>query len=117
MKVKLIDIAKEMEISVATPKFDIRGIIGAHHSKVGNPETMEGNVEEIQKILKLMKMADDITVAKGSGMPVADDGTYEYSEGAKLIVEEALKEDEKPLFVVFMGPITDLACAYLHTQK
>ncbi|MEG2166423.1 MAG: nucleoside hydrolase, partial [Ruthenibacterium sp.] len=35
------------------------------------------------------------------------------SEGARLIIREAMKEDARPLFVTFMGPLTDLASAYL----
>jgi purine nucleosidase len=35
------------------------------------------------------------------------------NEGAKKIVEEAMKDDSRRLFVLFLGPLTDLACAYL----
>ena len=35
------------------------------------------------------------------------------SEGARLIVEEAMKADDRPLYAIFLGPLTDLASAYL----
>ncbi len=35
------------------------------------------------------------------------------SEGARLIVREAMKDDPRPLYVTFFGPLTDLASAYL----
>lgn len=38
---------------------------------------------------------------------------FEYSDGAKLIVEEALKVDENPLYIIFLGAITYMACALL----
>lgn len=35
------------------------------------------------------------------------------SEGARLIIEEAMKEDERPLYIAFLGPLTDMASALL----
>lgn len=35
------------------------------------------------------------------------------SEGADFIIQEAMREDVRPLFVLFQGAITDLACAYI----
>ena len=35
------------------------------------------------------------------------------SEGARLIIEEAMKADDRPLYAIFLGPLTDLASAYL----
>ncbi|MCA9955336.1 MAG: nucleoside hydrolase [Anaerolineales bacterium] len=35
------------------------------------------------------------------------------SPGAQLIIEEALKEYERPLYVAFYGPLTDMASALL----
>ncbi len=97
--------------ALLTPKFIIKGIISAHFSPARNNDTMEQSYAECQKVLSIMGMENDIPLVRGSKYATSKD-EYEYSEGARLIVEEALKDDELPLFVVFMGPITDLACAY-----
>jgi inosine-uridine nucleoside N-ribohydrolase len=41
----------------------------------------------------------------------------QISEGAKLIVHEAMAEDPRPLYITFLGPLTDLASAYLVEPK
>ena len=35
------------------------------------------------------------------------------SNGANLIIEEAMKNDERPLHIAFLGPLTDMASALL----
>lgn len=42
-----------------------------------------------------------------------DEKTPVMSDGAELIIREALSNDSKPLYVIFLGPITDLASVYL----
>ncbi len=39
------------------------------------------------------------------------------SEGSSLIIEEAMKDDPRPLYVLFLGPLTDLAAAYLQEPR
>jgi hypothetical protein len=39
------------------------------------------------------------------------------SEGAEFIIAEALKEDPRPLFIAFLGPLTDMASALLVEPK
>jgi purine nucleosidase len=48
---------------------------------------------------------------KGAKRELIDEYTPEPSAGAELIIKEALSGDERPLFVTFMGPLTDLASA------
>ncbi len=112
--------------ALLTPKFDIKGIIAAHFTgahdnnealytslglHLGN--TMEDSYEEIVKILRLMNMEGHVPVFKGAEKPMINEQTPCISEGAKHIIEEAMKEDSRPLFVTFQGTITDLASAYL----
>lgn len=95
--------------ALLTKQFIVKGIIGAHFGEAGS---MEKSYEECRKITKLMGM-NDIKVCRGASKKVEDTENFEYSEGAELIYEEAMKNDSHPLFVAFLGPITDLACAYL----
>ncbi len=99
--------------TLLTPKFIIKGLIGAHFGNHFSDDTMLQSYEECKHVVDLMHMSDAVNVYKGAKKCIADDGTYEYSEGAKLIVKEALSDDPSRLFVAFLGPITDLACAYL----
>ncbi|MBQ4284294.1 MAG: nucleoside hydrolase, partial [Lachnospira sp.] len=61
----------------------------------------------------LMSMQDKITVLKGAEKAIEDEMTPVESEGARLIVEEAMKDDDRPLYIAFLGPLTDMASALL----
>lgn len=100
--------------ALLTPKFVIKGLIGAHFGNERSKTSMEDSCRECEKVLELMHMKDEVKVYRGAKSAIVSESDYEYSEGAKLIVEEALSSDESRLFVVFIGPITDLACAFLH---
>lgn len=99
--------------ALLTPKFQIKGIIGAHFSDRECQDSMERSYNECLKILSLMNMSDRTNVYHGAKKAITEEGEYEYSEGAELIVREALSDNPLPLFVIFQGAITDLACAYL----
>lgn len=100
-----------------TPKFIIKGIIAAHfeanHTFYGKGKTMNASYEEILKILKLMGLEGDYPVYKGAALPLKNEGTSSFSEGAAFIIQEAMKQDDLPLYVVFLGTLTDLAAAYM----
>lgn len=76
-------------------------------SRRGN--TMQMSYEEGERLLSLAEI-DDVPLLKGAQFELAHGD--EPSEGAKFIVQEAMKEDSRPLFVCFLGGITDLAAAY-----
>lgn len=99
--------------ALLTPKFDIRGLIGAHYGNRQYDDSMERSYEECRKLVSMMHMTQSVGVYKGAAEAVKDANHFEYSEGADLIVRECMSEDERPLFVAFTGPITDLACAWL----
>ncbi len=100
-----------------TPKFLIRGIIAGHFNRIpqqyGEGHTAQASLEEIYKVLKLMDLQEVCPVVKGAEYQLQDESTPNFSEGVSLIIEEAMKEDEHPLFVAFQGAITDLASAIL----
>lgn len=100
-----------------TPKFIVKGIIGGHFNlnpqEYGDGHTAQASVNEIQKVLKLMDITNDYEVYKGAEYPLQGENTPNISDGAKFIVEEAMKEDKHPLFIACQGGITDLASAIL----
>ncbi len=107
--------------ALLTPKFDMQGIIAAHYSPDSQPETMESSYQECVHLLSLMSLPKIPTVYKGHGSPLPESllltdhaACPPLSDGARFIIEEAMREDERPLYIAFQGPLTDVASAYLH---
>ena len=99
-----------------TPKFLVRGIVAGHFDlsekmhKSGITATV--SMEEIQRILKLMD-AEEVPAYLGAQVPLADEKTPIDSEGARFIIEEAMKDDPHPLYIACQGAVTDIASALL----
>ncbi len=106
--------------ALMTDKLDIKGIIGGHFA-VGNARsgrypkgtTAAEGVKEIEKILDLMHLTGKYPVFRGAEEALADEKTPIVTDAAKFIIEEAMKDDPRPLFIGMQGAITDLACAIL----
>jgi inosine-uridine nucleoside N-ribohydrolase len=100
-----------------TPKFIVTGIIGGHFNLVpreyGDGNTHRASVDEINKVLELMGLSGEYPVLEGAGYPLKDEKTANPSKAVDFIIEEALKEDDLPLYISMMGAITDLASAIL----
>lgn len=64
-------------------------------------------------LLRLMGWTGRVRVADGAPTGLADEATPVSSAGATLIVEEALRDDPRPLHVAVLGPLTDVASALL----
>jgi inosine-uridine nucleoside N-ribohydrolase len=103
--------------ALLTPRFKITGIIAAHFGTLRTDHSMEESYEEVNKVLELMNLKDEVSVYKGAKRAFANEETPELSEGAELIINEAMKDDPSPLYVAFLGPITDLAAAYMKEPK
>ncbi len=98
--------------ALLTPQFRIPGIIGAHFGS-SRPTSMQESYDEVKYVLSLMNMQDEVDVFHGAEGPIENESTPRSSEGADLIVREAIADDPNPLFVIFLGPITDMALAYM----
>ncbi|HZG85987.1 nucleoside hydrolase [Paenibacillus sp.] len=107
--------------ALLTPRFRIKGIIGAQFETTGKmmnrEHTMQQSCDEVHKILSLMDLEGQVPVYSGAANPLSDELTPEPSAGAEAIVREAMADDDAPLYVVFMGPLTDMATAYLMEPK
>lgn len=93
--------------ALLTPRFEIKGIIAEQFDKDAGEETINKSYAEILKLLALMKM-DGVNVLHGSPA-LQDEKDAPMSEGVELIIKEAMKEDERPLFVLCQGAITNVA--------
>jgi purine nucleosidase len=99
--------------AILTPLFELHGIIPAHFGDRRGPGSLQASHEEVLKLLDLMDLNGRVPVRPGADMMLSDEKTPVPSEGSALIIEEALKDDPRPLHVAFLGPLTDMASALL----
>lgn len=98
--------------AVLSESFDLRGIVAAHFGTEKSKQSMQDSYDEINKVLSLMNV-EDITVLHGAERALESEHIPMESEGARFIIEEAMREDERPLYIAFLGPLTDMASALL----
>lgn len=100
-----------------TPKFIMKGIVAGHFNRTagkwGDGHTAKASLKEVKKILELMDLEGICPVAKGTEYPLKNEEQAVWSEGAQLIIDEAMRNDEHPLFLAVQGALTDVACAIL----
>jgi purine nucleosidase len=99
--------------AILTPLFELHGIIPAHFGDRRGPGSLQASHEEVLKLLDLMDLNGRVPVCPGAAIMLPDEKTPVPSEGSALIIEEALKDDPRPLHVAFLGPLTDMASALL----
>jgi hypothetical protein len=99
--------------ALLSPKVDNVGFIAAHYGVTRHHDSMMRSYAELETIFSKMALPAQGLLFKGADYPLADPKTSVRSEGADLIIKEAMKDDRRPLFVTFLGPLTDLASAFL----
>lgn len=115
-----------------SPKLDVKGIIAEQFTGHKASDSMLQSYAEIKTVLSKMGLESSVPVYKGEvqalGEAAIKEGLRldekmesidrtELSEGVRFIIEEAMKEDERPLFVLNMGALTNLATAILHAPS
>lgn len=98
--------------TLLSPKLDNVGFIAAHFGKRVD-DSMQKSYDELGHIFDIMSFDKANMIYKGGEAALKSKDVPRDSEGARLIIREAMKDDSRPLFVTFMGPLTDLASAYL----
>lgn len=102
---------------VLSPSVDIRGVIGSHLNQQAGFDN-QGNsaasaCKKAREVLQLLGR-QDIPVVEGSPVAMSAPDKAQPSDGARLIVKEALRTDTKlPLFVVCGASLTNIASAWL----
>jgi inosine-uridine nucleoside N-ribohydrolase len=100
--------------ALLSPSLDVRGLIAAHFGNSRSARSIEESREEIDLLLELTGLEQQVTVANGAPTGIPDEQTARDSEGAQLIITESkLASAKEPLFVAFLGPLTDMASAIL----
>ena len=100
--------------ALLSPTIDVRGLVAAHFGRERSPHSMADSRAEIDLLLGLMGREGDVRVANGAPGGLVDESTPIDSDGAQLIIAESkLASTGDPLFVAFLGPLTDMASAIL----
>ena len=103
--------------AVLTPTFELHGIIPAHFGDRKSKTSLQDSHDETMLLLRLMGLEDQIRVEDGAPHAMPDEKTPVDSRGARLIIDEAMKDDDRPLHIAFCGPLTDMASALLIEPK
>ena len=121
------DIAAEADDAFAivhhllTPSEDVRGIIAANFEwkyrtnprlQAERGKSMERSYQMGQEILNQLEI-DDVPLVRGSVDCISDSLRPGLSDGARLIIDEALRADDSPLYIALQAGLTDLAQALL----
>ena len=102
---------------VLSPSIEIPLIIGSHLS-VGD-EWDPSNVQatnaraRAEETLRIMGLENNFRVVQGANSGLDDRRTPNPSAAAEGILAEAMRSDERPLYLVCGAGLTDLASAYL----
>ncbi|MDD3930229.1 MAG: nucleoside hydrolase [Sphaerochaeta sp.] len=103
--------------ALLSPKFENVGFIAAHYGITRHQDSMQQSYLDLETIFEKMGFPSDGLLFHGCERPLASKTELLPSEGASLIIEEAMKDDSRPLYVLFLGPLTDLASAYLQEPR
>ncbi len=99
--------------ALLSPSLEVRGLIAAHFGVRRGAHSMEESRQEIDHLVKLAGLEGTVRVENGAEFAMPDARTASDSPGARLIIEEAMRESAMPLYVAFLGPLTDMAAAIL----
>ncbi len=103
---------------VLSPSVDIRGIIGSHltpYSGFDNSGNSAAKAcQKAHEVLEIMGITPEFPIVEGAPASMVDEYSPYSSEGAELIIKEALRTDtDMPLYVVCGAGLTNVASAYL----
>ena len=99
--------------TLLSPKLDNVGMIAAHYGAKRHADAMERSYAELETIFDKMGFPKEGMLYRGAPHALQDRSHPVDSEGAQLIIREAMKDDPRPLFATFLGPLTDMASALL----
>lgn len=91
--------------ALLTPSLDVRGIVAQHFGAAGS---VERSLAEAREVVSLCGAGTPVVPGASGPLETLD---AEKGAGVDLILREARSADERPLFLLCMGPLTDLALA------
>jgi inosine-uridine nucleoside N-ribohydrolase len=94
--------------ALMSKKLDVKAIFA---TQFGTPSSTKQSYDEILKILDAMNIS--VPVFMGEEGKLSEVLGNEISPTANFLIEEAMREEEKPLYVLCMGAITNVAAAII----
>ena len=97
--------------ALLSPTLDVRGVVAAHFGLRRSTDSLAESRAEIDRLMDLL--GDETTpVADGAPTWIPDEATPIDSEGARLMIAEAIADDS-PLTIGVLGPLSTVASAIL----
>lgn len=103
--------------ALLSESFELHALISAHFGNRQEGRSEQLSYEEIYHLMDLLELDNMPKVAHGAPAAMPDEKTPVDSEGARLIISEAMRDDPRPLHISFLGPLTDMASALLLEPK
>ncbi len=103
--------------AILTESFDLKAVIPSHFGMEKSPHSQKDSYNEGMFILEKMGLAGKINMLNGAENAILNEQTPAVSEGAQFIIDEAMKADERPLFIAVLGALTDVSSAILMNPK
>lgn len=92
--------------ALMSKKLEVKAIFA---EQFGAPETTRRSYDEIVTVLDAMDLR--VPVFMGEEGKLDETDGKEISPAARFLIEEALREDSKPLYILCLGAITNIASA------
>jgi len=92
--------------ALISPKLVVKAIFAEHFN---TESSTKRSYDEIQRILTAMELS--VPVFMGAEKPLSSNNVIALSPASEYLIEEALKNDPMPLFVLCIGAITNVAAA------
>lgn len=87
--------------ALLTKRIVVKGMIAGFFNESDSVNKAHRKMKQISKLMNI-----NVPIKKGAESP-----RLKMTEGAKLIIEEAVREDKLPLYIICLGGLTDLATA------
>jgi inosine-uridine nucleoside N-ribohydrolase len=109
-----VDDQYALALALLNPQcIDLRGVVAAHFGDKGGLSGVDQSYDEAVRILEHARVGNGIPVLRGSH-PLRYSDEPQRSEGVDFILEEARRATpDAPLWVVGLGPATDIVSAYV----
>ena len=91
-----------------TSKFDVKAVTAANFEH--QEDSVQRSYDAICGLVDAMGLAGQVNILHG-GLPMKSEEEYEESDASRFIVEEAMRDDPRPLYVVAQGALTNVAVA------
>lgn len=97
--------------ALLSPKLVVRAVVAEHFAR---ENSMEKSADALRALFGAMYGSGGASAPILAGQPWPLDPRAEISQGVRFIIDEARREDARPLFVLCLGALSNMARALLH---